>query len=187
MERSSVSPSKPLPNLKEPESYTSPGRSAAYYGDAVFIAARRLTCQTWAAANVAAYCYRFNAIPAGIPPVIGATHFQEVAFVFYNLAGVGYAPAAAPPFAGKPQGYADLARLMDGSWVSFVHDLDPNSFRAGADRARFAGVPAWPRYDARNPQNFVFDANVTSYAEPDTFRAEGIALINSANAGVYHR
>ena len=43
-------------------------RSASYYGDEVFIANRRLTCQTWAAAGLSAYCYRFNAIPAGIPP-----------------------------------------------------------------------------------------------------------------------
>ncbi|KAJ4370038.1 hypothetical protein N0V83_005802 [Neocucurbitaria cava] len=42
-------------------------RSASYFGDLVFIANRRLTCQTWAAANLSAYCYRFNAIPAGIP------------------------------------------------------------------------------------------------------------------------
>lgn len=69
-------------------------RSASYFGDYVFIANRRLTCQTWAAANVSAYCYRFNAIPAGIPPSIGVTHFQEVAFVFLNLDGVGYRPAA---------------------------------------------------------------------------------------------
>lgn len=42
-------------------------RSASYFGDEVFIANRRLTCQTWAAAGLSAYCYRFNAIPAGIP------------------------------------------------------------------------------------------------------------------------
>lgn len=46
-------------------------RTAAYAGDEVFIANRRLTCQTWAGAGVPAYCYRFNAIPAGILPEIG--------------------------------------------------------------------------------------------------------------------
>jgi carboxylesterase type B len=69
-------------------------RAASYFGDQVFIANRRLTCQTWAAANVSAYCYRFNAIPAGLPAALGVTHFQEVAFVFNNLQGVGYEPAA---------------------------------------------------------------------------------------------
>lgn len=61
--------------------------SAAYFGDKVFIANRRLACQTWAAVNISAYCYRFNAIPAGIRWPIEVTHFQEVAFVFDNLDG----------------------------------------------------------------------------------------------------
>jgi carboxylesterase type B len=69
-------------------------RAASFFGDQVFIANRRLTCETWATANVSAYCYRFNAIPAGLPAAIGVTHFQEVAFVFNNLQGVGYEPAA---------------------------------------------------------------------------------------------
>lgn len=58
-------------------------RAASYFGDQVFIANRRLTCETWyisqffvvvwklikyrAAAGLSAYCYRFNAIPAGLP------------------------------------------------------------------------------------------------------------------------
>lgn len=41
-------------------------RSASYFGDVAFIAPRRKTCETWAAANLTAYCYRFNAIPAGL-------------------------------------------------------------------------------------------------------------------------
>lgn len=69
-------------------------RSASYFGDQVFIANRRKTCETWAAANLPAYCYRFNAIPAGIPAAYGVPHFQEVSFVFLNLMGVGYLPAA---------------------------------------------------------------------------------------------
>lgn len=39
--------------------------SAAYFGDEVFIANRRLTCETWARANVSAYSYRFNTVPTG--------------------------------------------------------------------------------------------------------------------------
>lgn len=73
-------------------------RSASYFGDQVFIANRRKTCETWAAANVPAYCYRFNAIPAGLPPQIGVTHFQEVSFVFLNLEGIGYPPVAVSTF-----------------------------------------------------------------------------------------
>ena len=63
-------------------------RAATYYGDENFIANRRLTCQTWAKAGVAAYCYRFNAIPAWADQLDGATHFVEVAFAMLNLPGL---------------------------------------------------------------------------------------------------
>jgi acetylcholinesterase len=139
-------------------------------GDEVFIAARRLTCETWAAANVSAYCYRFNAVVNGIPWPIQVTHFQEVAFVFNNLEGLGY---ATNPFANKSESYAALSQLMSNSWASFVHDLDPNGWTG-----RDAAVPDWPAYDLENPMNMVWDANVTTYTEPDTFRAEGIKILN---------
>ncbi|KAF2834382.1 alpha/beta-hydrolase [Patellaria atrata CBS 101060] len=157
-------------------------RVGAYYGDQIFIANSRLTAQTWAAAGVPAYRYRFNAIPADIPELVGVTHFQEVAFVFNNILGVGYSPAATPPFRGKGQNYKDLARLMCGSWMSFVHELDPNAWRGRRDRGE-----RWPRYNNRRPMDFVFDANRTSYAEPDTYRKRGMELINENNVEEYHR
>ena len=153
-------------------------RSAAYFGDEVFIANRRLTCQTWAAANLTAYCYRFNAIPAGLPWPIEVTHFQEVAFVFNNLQGLGY---AVNPFKGKPQSFADLSELMSKSWASFVYDQDVNGWKG-----RNATVPNWPKYNNSKPMDFVLDANVTSHPEPDTFRAEGMRLIND-NLRLYNR
>lgn len=160
-------------------------RSASYFGDQFFIANRRLTCQTWAAAGLSAYCYRFNAIPAALPPAYGVTHFQEVAFVFLNLDGVGYLPAAVPPFTNKSDSYRDLARFMDSNWISFVHDLDPNSWRETYEWNGLEEI--WPKYDLSNPQDIVFDANITSYAESDTYRKEGIDLINANNKGVYNR
>ncbi|KIV99395.1 uncharacterized protein PV09_08938 [Verruconis gallopava] len=160
-------------------------RTASYYGDMVFIANRRLTCATWATAGVPAYCYRFNALTANVVPEIGVTHFQEIGFVFLNLNGVGYPPVAVNPFQGKPESYANLARFMDSSWVSFIHDLDPNAWR---QTYKWNGTEEmWPRYDVNNPLDFVFDANRSSYAEPDTWRKEGIDLINNYNVGVYHR
>jgi carboxylesterase type B len=160
-------------------------RTASYFGDQVFIANRRLTCQTWAAANVSAYCYRFNAIPAGLPAAIGVTHFQEVSFVFLNLQGVGYRPAAVPPFTNKTQSYRDLAKFMNSNWVSFVHDLNPNAWRQGG---KWNGAEElWPVYKTDDPKDFVFDANVTSHAEPDTYRKAGIDLINANNLEVYLR
>lgn len=160
-------------------------RSASYFGDQVFIAPRRETCRTWAAAGLPAYCYRFNAIPAGLPPVIGVTHFQEVAFVFYNLQGVGYPPVAVPPFLGKPESYQRLSQFMNSNWVSFVHDLDPNAWRK---KGAWKGPEdMWPRYDVKKPQDYVFDANVTCHAEPDTYRKEGMDLINQYNLNAFMR
>lgn len=163
-------------------------RTSAYAGDAVFIANRRLTCATWASAGVAAYCYRFNARPNGIPPETGVTHFQEVAFVFNNIDGLGYNPAVSSPdpFAGEPASYFALSKLMSCSWASFVHDLDPNSFRTSSVGAQIAGMAdPWPNY-VEGPMDIVWDANVSSHAEPDTFRAAGIDLINQASL-VYQR
>ncbi|CBY00057.1 hypothetical protein IAQ61_002739 [Plenodomus lingam] len=160
-------------------------RAASYFGDQVFIANRRLTCQTWAKAGLAAYCYRFNAIPAGLPAAMGVTHFQEVSFVFLNLEGVGYLPAAAPPFQNKTENYRNLARFMSSNWVSFVHDLDPNAWRETYAWQGAEGM--WPSYDVADPMDFVFDANVTSFAEPDTYRKEGMELINANNLAVFQR
>ncbi|USP73733.1 hypothetical protein yc1106_01007 [Curvularia clavata] len=160
-------------------------RSASYFGDQSFIANRRRTCEVWAAADLPAYSFRFNARPAGIPADFGVPHFQEVAFVFLNLDGVGYKPAAVPPFENKTESYRDLARFMNSNWVSFVHDLDPNSWR---DTFPWNGTEAeWPVYNNDDPLQYVFDANVSSFAEPDTFRKEGIALINAHAYDVYSR
>lgn len=156
-------------------------RAATYYGDYSFIASRRLSCTTWANVGLSAYCYRFNAIPAWAGPLDGATHFVEVEFAMLNLDGVGYAPVRTPPFQGKPKPYTDLAKLMSSDWVSFIAQGDPNAWE-GRKRA---GVPAWPASSAREPKDFVYDANVTSYLEDDTWSTEGISIINSGNLDVF--
>ena len=158
-------------------------RSAAYSGDLFFIAGRRHTCAVWSAAGLDTYCYRFNAIPNGITFPTSVTHFEEVAFVFDNLDGLGY---AVNPFGNKSQSYTDLAELMSKSWASFVADLDPNGW-AGRDES----VEGWPSYEAARdgvmgPWDMVFDANVTSFVESDTFREVGIRLMNE-NWGVASR
>ncbi|KAL3453927.1 Alpha/Beta hydrolase protein [Aspergillus insuetus] len=156
-------------------------RSASFWGDYYFIASRRETARTWASYGIPAYAYRFNAIPAGVPPEIGAGHYKEIGFMFNNLEGVGYR-LDIRPFQGKSQSYIDLAELMSSSWVSFIHSLDPNGFKG-----RDSKVPKWPKYRVDKPEDFVFDANVTSYAESDTYRSEGIELINDNALGVLHR
>jgi hypothetical protein len=78
---------------------------------------------------------------------------------------------------------------MSCSWASFVHDRDPNRFQewggGEADCGRGGAVAKYGTGSIR-AQNIVWDANVTSFAELDTFRATGIDLINQ-NSLLYLR
>ncbi|KAF2639343.1 alpha/beta-hydrolase [Massarina eburnea CBS 473.64] len=156
-------------------------RVASYVGDELFIAPRRQTAITWASHNLTAYAFRFNAKSAGWAPELGVSHFKEIGFVFRNIEGVGWRPDI-KPFEGQGQNYIDLAYLMSSMWASFVHELDPNAWQCGS-----ANITKWPKYRVDAPEDFVFDANVTSYAEPDTWRKEGIDLINENAFGIYGR
>jgi hypothetical protein len=102
-------------------------RAAAYGGDLVMQAPHRLTSQSWAKYNTTAYTYVFDIIVNGLNVDIGATHFQEVAFVFHNIAGDGYNNSVAVlPLEEKPESYVQAATLMSRSWVSFIVNGDPN-------------------------------------------------------------
>lgn len=163
-------------------------RVTTYFGDQNFIANRRLTCETWAAHSVPAYCYRFNAVPAWAGPYDGSTHFAEVAFAMKNLEGVGYAPVRTPPFQGLPESYRELAGLMAGDWVSFVASGDPNAWdRKRALSSLQAEVPGWTAYNNSAPEVFLLEGNATNAMEKDIWRKQGIDLINSLNKDVYGR
>ncbi|KAH8900748.1 alpha/beta-hydrolase [Thozetella sp. PMI_491] len=157
-------------------------RLVSYISDQIFIAPRRRVAEKWAEYGVPVYAYRFNAIPALVPAYVGVGHFKEIAFVFHNFLGVGYWPDATNTLLGRPQSYFDLSDLMASSWVSFIHDLDPNTYAS-----RPSNVEPWPRYDLNDPKDFLFDANVTSHAESDSWRAKGIKLINDNAVGIYRR
>jgi hypothetical protein len=103
--------------------------------------------------------------------------------VFDNTQGLGYEN---DPFAGKPESYFELADLMSASWASFIYDLDPNSWRRNGSR-NGTGTPLWPRYQAADLREIVWDANVTGLAavERDDYREEGMELIYSHFADVY--
>lgn len=66
---------------------------------------------------------------------------------------------------------------MSKSWASFINSGNPNGWVG-----RPASSPNWPEYSIAT-QDMLFDANITGLAmpEPDTWRQEGIALINSLN------
>ena len=201
-----VSPDNELPNLDQsfvPPAYpwgTQWRRVATYYGDKMFIANRRKSCETWAAHGLSAYCFRFNAIPAWSTPLQGATHFVEVAFAMLDLDGVGYPPVRVPPFEGLGEEYKDLARLMSSDWIAFANHGDPNKWMGRKEAAATLGepVPNWPKYSVpsktghthcigRPSRNFLYEANVTSSVEPDTWRKQGIELLISGNLEVYDR
>lgn len=137
---------------------------------------RRATNIAWATFNTTSFSYRWNVLVSTTPAFIGATHFGEVAFVFDNIDGLGYAENE---FQGEPASYITLATQMTRSWVGFITELDPN-------KNGLEGVNTWPEYvlEGGVGQNFVLTAEgdgSQSFAEVDDFRAEGIAFI-SANA-----
>ena len=150
-------------------------RSTAYTGDVVIIGNRRFRCQIWAAGGTPAYCYRSNTRPNGASLVSGAAHYDEVASVFDNTHGYGYC-ASPNPSENEPQSYCKLAR-MSSSWASFIHDLDPNSFRLGD-----TVTPLRPMYDNADRRNLAWYAEVSvlAYAEPDTFRSKDISTLISS-------
>ena len=156
-------------------------RVATYIGDQLFIAPRRQTAVSWTQHNATAYAYRFNADQAGFATEQATSHFKEIGFVFNNIAGVGFRPDI-KPFEDKPQRYLDLADFISKTWVSFVHDLDPNSWRKDN-----ANVADWPKYSLEKPEDFVFEVNKTSGPEADTWRKEGIDFINQNALAVYGR
>ena len=153
-------------------------RAAAYNGDYYFIAGRRFASQMWSTHNVTTYSYRFNTVRYdGGEDLTSVTHATEMPFVFH-ITDDTYDSL---PFEGMPQSYFELSDLMSKMWVSFVVDGTPNGHGV-------ADVPEWPVYEALDGygQNFVFDANATSYVEPDTFRAEAIAYLQSQWAEQYN-
>lgn len=97
-------------------------------GDLSMAGGRRIAAEWWARHGVNAYSYRFDTVPAGISPeILGAAHFQEVAFVFGNTGGEGY---ELDPFnastAGEKDRLLDLSNVMSRMWISFVNTGSPN-------------------------------------------------------------
>ncbi|KAK2029046.1 carboxylesterase [Colletotrichum zoysiae] len=174
------------PNVGIPSSY--PGRPsgdlarfgsqwkrvAAVAGDYQQHSGRRLLARSYAGIGLPVYSYMWDVYVNGIAPIYGATHFQEVAFAFNNVQGLGY---AINPFEGKPQSYVELAGLMSSMWVAFIHGNDPN----GCDAQKMSGA-SWPRYTPGQPHNLVFNANYTtlSYFAQDNYREAQISYMQES-------
>uniref|UniRef100_A0A093V720 Carboxylic ester hydrolase n=1 Tax=Talaromyces marneffei PM1 TaxID=1077442 RepID=A0A093V720_TALMA len=165
-------------------------RSAAYGGDLTMHTGRRIATEAWARYGVPAYSYHFDVLVNGVSEYIGSTHFQEIAFVFGNTAGQGYENAVSVnPFANEPATFDELASIMSTAWISFVHDLDPNSNAFSSKKGINKEGLRWPVYGRKNPANIAFNVNVTGLAhvEPDTFRAEAIAYMADNFEGAWGR
>jgi carboxylesterase type B len=134
--------------------------------------ARRRANLAFAARGLHSWSFRFDVVLPGLPGFIGATHFQEVAFVFDNIRGDGYAEN---PFANDTAGaLTALAKTMSTAWVNFVTGQDPN----GPKGLGLPGVEeGWPVYNTSAGggvgQNIVW-TDKGSYVEMDSWRAEGI-------------
>ncbi|KAF2098905.1 alpha/beta-hydrolase [Rhizodiscina lignyota] len=145
-------------------------RSSSVGGDLSQHAPRRLTTLSWAAQKVPVYSGYFDVLVNGQPYTAGATHFQEVAFVFYNTMGYGYPQNLRPnPLGGilRPR-YLALAKIMTRMWIGFISTGNPNSALDGVEAEH------WPAYTLEEPMNYMFDANMTSHPFVDTYRAEAI-------------
>ncbi|KAK1990266.1 carboxylesterase [Colletotrichum falcatum] len=148
-------------------------RVAAVAGDYQQHSGRRLLASSYARVGLPVYSYMWNVHVNGIAPIYGATHFQEVAFAFNNVRGLGY---ATNPFEGKPRSYVELAGLMSSMWAAFIHSNDPNV----GDAQKKDGT-VWPRYALGQPRNLVFDANHTAlrYLAQDDYREAQITYMQS--------
>ncbi|KEY64161.1 hypothetical protein S7711_03454 [Stachybotrys chartarum IBT 7711] len=143
-------------------------RAAAFGGDYQQHAGRRLLAEAYSAANLPVYSYLWNVHVNGIDTALGATHFQEVAFVFNNVEGVGY---AANPFANRPETFVQLSDLMSKMWVAFMNKANPNLLSCKN--------ASWPLYTLDQPFNLVFDVNQTGlhYTAEDDYRKEEISYL----------
>lgn len=156
-------------------------RAASYVGDYMFIAGARQAARAWASHGQPTYKFRFDADQKVFAPELRVSHYKEIPFVFRNIEGLGFRPDI-KPFTGLDQRYIDLAYFMSSTWASFIHDLEPNSWRGRSKK-----IPKWPRYSIQNPRDFVFEANGTCHAEKDGYREEGMQLINDHAVSVYFR
>ncbi|GJN68626.1 hypothetical protein PLIIFM63780_001190 [Purpureocillium lilacinum] len=149
-------------------------RITAIFGDISMHYMRRRANLAWFKRGLPSYAYRFDVTVNGVPPSTGATHFQEVAFVFLNFNGEGY---AVNPFGGDNKVYTAkakaLATTMATAWVNFVNHLDPN----GKKGLGLPGGSTWPKYDTGAGggvgQNVIWDL-AGGAIEIDDWRAAGI-------------
>ncbi|CAN8096672.1 unnamed protein product [Discula destructiva] len=147
---------------------------AAIGGDMVMHSGRRKMCELFAgAAAQDVFSYRFDTRLWSRDPLLGIPHFDNVAFSFQNISGL----------LGPSPTYDDdlrIARSVAISYISFVYELDPNppADWEVLEKVDALPLPEWPRYSLNEPTNMVLNVS-GPWVEPDTWRAEGIAYMNT--------
>ncbi|KAF8848152.1 alpha/beta-hydrolase [Acephala macrosclerotiorum] len=157
-------------------------RLTSYFGDIIMHAPSRLTSHTWSKYNAPLWSYCFDVHVNGKTPVIGATHFSEVVFVFNNILGVCCDVNPFGNLTSETTTFDNLANLMSRSWISFIVDGVPNN-------SAVEGAAYWSAYNSSagggEGWNMVWTVNGMSYVEWDTFRAEAIGWVGDNLLGVY--
>ncbi|KAB8229635.1 Alpha/Beta hydrolase protein [Aspergillus alliaceus] len=167
------------------------GHSTFYIGDYLVNAPKRYSAQMWAEHGAAVYSYLFDVVPNGVSPqVLGAAHFQEIAFVFRNFAGVGY---TIPPLTSSDEDVEtqlrDASQLMTRMWLSFITTLSPNNHQSMSVPSclpfgdSLYAVPdlevEWPVYQKASSNNLVIRLE-NATIEADTWRSKAIQRIIDA-------
>jgi para-nitrobenzyl esterase len=94
--------------------------------------------------------YRFD-WKSHVSTDLGACHAIEVPFVLDNFSAPLSEEIVGP---NPPMGLSDI--MMD-SWIAFVRTGDPNS----------AGLPFWPRYDAKRRATMIFNEHIATQDDPN--------------------
>jgi carboxylesterase type B len=146
-------------------------RAANIGGDLVMIAGRRKMCELFSEpqVNQSVYSYRFDTQLWNRPEIDGVMHFDNVAFSFQNISGL-LGPVS------MNEEHWQLARAIGRAYVRFAYFSNPNPEDIHDQVGQI--LPYWPRYSVSQPRNMVLNAS-RSYIETDTYRKEGISVINS--------
>ncbi|KAM0453690.1 hypothetical protein ACHAPV_008829 [Trichoderma viride] len=109
----------------------------------------------------------------GCPFGTGPERFADQGFQYKRgaaIAGDYFIHSGRSNFIGPYPGYARLQSFVSRSWVSFIHDLDPNNHGL-----RDPNLPEWPKYNSSRPQNIVFREG-GSFLEEDDYRKQKLAF-----------
>ena len=124
---------------------------------AMFLRSAMGSTERATAAGPGGWLYRFD-LPTTVElfgKEVGATHGAEVAFTFNRFNSDD--PGGLLLYDPEDPVVRRLSRRWSDTVIAFAKTGDPNG----------AGLPRWPRYDARSRQTLILDANSRVEADPD--------------------